>query len=511
MVAVRDDVFAPAPLAPVVPQDSLVFPAMRRIHFPLLSCVLAACSGGSGTAPVPTLRPTAEKLAARVNDNNVLSAVIAFDAKNVVSARVFASGGGEDTVTPPATIVDGRQEVAVLGLLPETDYVLRLEITGATETVMAPDVNYRTPALPPFLKDNLVVRSIGSSSGGYFLTNLITADPTRNYLFAFDDRGRVRWYRLIPGMGASSEKLRNGNFLTFMGSSTGFQDDYGYFLELSATGDEVARYQAPRPYYTDGHELLFSPAPSGGDYTHFFSYDRRVIDTTSIGGQPNTTIAGHQILRFKPDGELEFRWDAWDHFSIQDWIEEPAADRQRPEGDFDHPNSLEIDRDGNYVVSWRNMAEITKIDSRTGAIMYRLGGRNNEFTFLNDPLYDAQRGFAFSGQHSVRVLANGNLLIYDNGLRHDPQQSRAAEYRLDLVARTATLVWEFRHNPPLYTPFTGSVQRLANGNTVIGFAFRGAVVEADAAGTQLFEAAITADNLSVVTYRINHIESLYRP
>ncbi|MEZ5964620.1 MAG: aryl-sulfate sulfotransferase [Planctomycetota bacterium] len=481
---------------------------MRIRSLLFLSLALAGCNGSSSTAPV-SLRPTASNLTARVNDNNVLSAFVVFDARNVVSARVFAAGGGESTVTPTTVMTDGPQQVLVMGLLPETDYVFRLEVNGATETVVAPDIAYRTPALPDFLKNNLQVRTIGSSTGGYYLTNLITADPTRNYLFAFDDRGRIRWYRLIPGMGASSELLPNGNFLTFMGSSTGFQDDYGYFLELSPAGEEVNRYQAPRPYYTDGHELLFTPASGGGEYTHFFSYDRRVIDTTSIGGQPNTTIAGHQILRYKPDGELEFRWDAWDHFEIADWIEEPAGDRQRPEGDFDHPNSLEIDLDGNYIVSWRNMAEVTKIDSKTGDVIYRFGGRNNQFTILNDPFYDAQGGFAFSGQHSVRVLANGNLLLYDNGLRHNPQQSRAVEYALDVTARTATMVWQFPHIPPLYTPFTGSVQRLANGNTVVGFAFRGAVVEVDPAGALLWEAAIVADNLSVVTYRINHIKSLY--
>jgi len=485
---------------------------MRTRSTFLLGLLLVGCSGSHSSAPA-SVRPEAANLAARPNPNNAVCAIVAFDARNVVSARVFASGGGEDTVTPPVTVVDGRQEVLVLGLLPETDYVLRLELTGPNEVVMAPDIVYRTPALPPFLAGgDLTIRTIGTSSGGYNLTNIITSDPSKNYLLAFDDLGRIRWYRLIPGMGASSEKLQNGNFLTFMGSSTGFQDDYGFFLELTPAGEEVARYEAPRPFYTDGHELLFTPAAGGGSYAHFFSYDRRVIDTTRIGGQPNTTIAGHQILRYRPNGELEFRWNAWDHFVIEDWIEEPAGDRQRPEGDFDHPNSLHIDSDGNYVVSWRSMAEITKIDATSGAIIYRFGGRNNQFTIIDDPLYDAQRGFAFCGQHSVRILPGGNVLLYDNGLRHNPQQSRAVEYKLDVENRVAKMVFEYRHDPPIYTPFTGNVARLANGNTIVGFAFRGAVAEVDPAGTAVWRAAITAigSPLGVVTYRINRIDSLYR-
>lgn len=480
---------------------------------PLLLILLGALAGcnRSNHTPPASVRPVANNLSARANANNALSALVVFDAKNITSARVFASGGGEDTVTPATPIVDGRQEVLVLGLLAATNYVFTLELTGSAETLTMPTIAFTTPALPAFIENQLLVTTVGTSSGGYTLTNILTSDPSQHYLFAFDDRGRVRWYRHLPGLGASSEKLANGNYLTFMGISTGFQADYGYFLELTPSGAEVARYEAPRPYYTDGHELLFTPAVGGGQQTHFFSYDIRVIDTTSIGGQPNTNIAGHQILRYRADGNLEFRWNAWDHFVIEDWIEEPSIDRTRPDGDFDHPNSLEIDRDGNYIVSWRNMAEITKINSTTGEIMWRFGGRNNEFAILDDPLFNpAGRGFAFCGQHSARVLPNGNILLFDNGLRHNPQQSRAVEYRLDVAARTATMVWESRHAPVVYAPFTGNVARLANGNTIVGYAFRGLVVEVDAAANEVWKAAVTINNLSALTYRMNRIDSLYR-
>jgi len=40
----------------------------------------------------------------------------------------------------------------------------------------------------------------------------------------------------------------------------------------------------------------------------------------------------------------------------------------------------------------------------------------------------------------VRVLGNGNLLLFDNGLRHDPSETRAVEYRLDTTAMRATLL-----------------------------------------------------------------------
>jgi len=64
---------------------------------------------------------------------------------------------------------------------------------------------------------------------------------------------------------------------------------------------------------------------------------------------------------------------------------------------------------------------------------------------------------------------NGNILLFDNGNLHPVQASRAAEYQLDEQAMTATLVWEYRRNPDVFAPSRGSVQRLPNGNTIIGW------------------------------------------
>jgi len=59
--------------------------------------------------------------------------------------------------------------------------------------------------------------------------------------------------------------------------------------------------------------------------------------------------------------------------------------------------------------------------------------------------------------------------MFDNGDTHSPPESRAVEYRLDTLAMTATMVWQYRHNPPLLAAFLGSARRLADGHTLVGF------------------------------------------
>ena len=241
----------------------------------------------------------------------------------------------------------------------------------------------------------------------------------------------------------------------------------------------------------------------GRVYAHLFAYDLRHVDLTSLGGQADVLLAGHSIVRQTRDGAVLLFWSAWDDFTLQDSIEIPPNLAQLSNTDFDHPNSLDIDGDGNDVASFRNLSEITKIDAVTGAIIWRLGGRNNQFAVMNDPM----NGFA--GQHSVRVLANGDLLMFDNGIRHMPPESRAAQYHVDPAARTATLVWEFRHNPPLFSPFLGSVQRFQDGSTLVGFGALGVATAVSATGAVLWEGQLLTDGAPTSFYRAIKVKSLY--
>jgi hypothetical protein len=138
------------------------------------------------------------------------------------------------------------------------------------------------------------------------------------------------------------------------------------------------------------------------------------------------------------------------------------------------------------------MDEITKINRQTGEIIWRLGGKRNQFEFINDP-------DGFNYQHDVRRLANGHITIFDNGNYHTPPYSRAIEYQLDEGLLKAEKVFEFRHNPDIHSGKLGNVQGLSTGNTIIGWGLhKTAVTEIRPDGTTVFELDFT-DN--VYSYR----------
>ncbi|MBT8377955.1 MAG: aryl-sulfate sulfotransferase, partial [Ignavibacteria bacterium] len=130
--------------------------------------------------------------------------------------------------------------------------------------------------------------------------------------------------------------------------------------------------------------------------------------------------------------------------------------------DWTHCNSIEIAQDGNLIISTKNFNEITKINRQTGEIIWRLGGERNQFQFIND-----NRGFG--GQHDARVLSNGNIALFDNGLFLIPEYSSYVEYEIDEQNFTATLVRRYSRNGSIFSGKRGGVQELPNGNILISW------------------------------------------
>jgi hypothetical protein len=86
-------------------------------------------------------------------------------------------------------------------------------------------------------------------------------------------------------------------------------------------------------------------------------------------------------------------------------------------------------------------------------------------------------------QHDPALLANGNVLLFDN--RGNAGKSKAVEF--DPV--TQRVAWSYRGQPPesFHSEEAGSIQRLANGNTLINESQNGRGFEVTPAGEIVWE------------------------
>jgi hypothetical protein len=123
--------------------------------------------------------------------------------------------------------------------------------------------------------------------------------------------------------------------------------------------------------------------------------------------------------------------------------------------DVFHTNAIEMLADGRLLVGVRNLDLVAIVDLESESVVWEWGPGE-----LDRP-------------HEPTMLANGHLLIFDNGMHRG--YSRVVE----VDTATSQIVWEYSEGPggDFYTRIRGGVQQLPNGNVLVTESDRGRVFE----------------------------------
>jgi hypothetical protein len=305
-----------------------------------------------------------------------------------------------------------------------------------------------------------------SATQGYYFFAPYASSPPYNYThpqLILDRFGKVLWYRIFSG----TPQFTTTYDFTMQpdGRMSYYLISKSKFCVMDSTFTNKDSLDAANGFTLDVHDLQFL---ANGHYLllaeeirnmnltgyHFFG-----VNHTTPGGA-NAKVTGVVVQEFDENKNLVWEWKGHDHFAFNDVDSIFLSNPNRV--DWTHANAVEQDNDGNILLSCRHFDEITKIDRQTGNIIWRFGGKRNQFTCSNDPL-------KFSGQHDIRRINNGHITLLDNGTYHVPPVARALEYELNESAKTATLVWNYSYNSFLYSVAVGNHQVLPNGNHLIDF------------------------------------------
>ena len=255
-------------------------------------------------------------------------------------------------------------------------------------------------------------------------------------------------------------------------------NDYAIVREIKAADDP----DNGKPYTIDGHDLLILE----NGHALILIHDARIMDMSGVveGGSSDAVVVGCVVQELDEANKLVFQWRSWDHIPVTDTNQPLDSDPLL----YTHCNSIDLDDDGHILLGSRNLDEVTKINRQTGDIIWRLGGRKNNFQF-------AAGADMFSMQHDAKRLPNGNLSLFDNAVPALGSPSRGMEYRLDEVKKQVEKVAEFHNNPEVQSPAQGNMQRLPNGNTLIGWgiSFLPAplLTEFDGSGAKIMEMSVS--------------------
>lgn len=461
---------------------------MRRIPQFLVAAALlvAACETNTIVDPPPPPPPAAdgpEYLGATVaaNDLNTVSAEVVVQARDADSAFVRFWTGDEQPMTSPPYGFGGDSValVPVLGLDTNATYAIAIGVWFGDSLADAVDtLEFTSGALPDWIP---LAGTSGSDTTPGFVALSYPDGPV-----IVDNTGRVVWYRYFPnGTLNSFQAHPNGRYTVL-----GLDDTTDAFHVLDELGREVDLVHCVG-YSTRFHDLLIEADGSAWVLCN----DTRLMDLSGVGGVDSANVTATVLQQIRPNGTVGFEWNAFDHFEITDL---PANSRSGPNVNFTHGNGIARDTDGNFLLSFRSLNEVTKIHAGTGEVLWRFGGLRSQFTILNDA-----KG-VFEWQHGVRPAGPGIIQLLDNGFA---APSRLLRYLLNPSTGTALAVVEFIDDPTTHTHVGGGTQYYAsNSHGLVTFGVAGRVVEIDESGNRAWE--LTGIDGTYV-FRAQRIPSLY--
>src|SRR5579872_6489934 len=190
------------------------------------------------------------------------------------------------------------------------------------------------------------------------------------------------------------------------------------------------------------------------------------------GGRAGSEVDGKKmwsdvVVEVTTSGRVVWEWKAWEHLDPEsDGLTAVQDDRN----EWTHANSVWEDADGALLVSFRNISTVVRIERPSGRIVWKLGA---------PPL---------SGQHAPHMLANGNMLLFDNG-PHRLDESYPFSRVIEINPATKEIVWKYQEPRSFnfYSPRISNAQRLPNGNTLINEGVFGRFFEVTRDGDVVWE------------------------
>jgi hypothetical protein len=265
----------------------------------------------------------------------------------------------------------------------------------------------------------------------------------------------------------------------------------GEYVIFDSSYREIARMQAGEGQRGDLHEFSITPQ----DTALLTLYVRTPTDLSPIDGPKDGMVWGGIAREVDIEtGEVLFEWLSLDHVGVEETYREPPQDPDVPL-DYFHINSIDIDFDGNWLISAKGTSAIYKVDRKSGEILWRLGGKKSDF--------EMGPGTRTVSQHDARRQEDGTITIFDNGA--PPQvheQSRTIVVSLDVDEMSANLVREYTHPEELVSTSQGNAQVLPNGNVFVGWGSAPFFSEYSTEGELLFDASFRGNAQSYRAFRL---------
>jgi hypothetical protein len=339
-----------------------------------------------------------------------------------------------------------------------------------------------------------VLQGTEETPTGYIFGNVHAPKLTSGPLIV-DGRGELVWFQPVPGKYVADLNVQTyegrpvltwwqGDIISGHGQGTCVIADFSY--------RQLAAVQAHNGLMADLHDFQLT----AGGTALITAYATADADLSGIGGPRKGRVLNGVIQEIDlASGELVFEWRSLDHVAITEthskWTKSSTA-----QGPFDyfHINSIDVDADGNLLISARNTWALYKIDRQSGAVIWRLGGRKSDFAM--------GKGTNFEWQHDARHHPDGVITVFDDAAApQEEPRSRGLKLTVDEQSMVVSLADQYT-NGSVLTSSQGNVQVLPDSNVFVGWGAEPRYTGFTSAGRIIYDARFLIANQSYRTFNL---------
>jgi Arylsulfotransferase (ASST) len=281
-----------------------------------------------------------------------------------------------------------------------------------------------------------------------------------------DNRGQLVWFhplKFTKGItDVRVQRYRGQPVLTWWrGRLSNVGVGNGWYVIYDQSYRPIGEVRPRKGLAGDVHEFLIR-----NDKAFITIYHRKTVDLRSIGGPKDGRIWDGIVQEIDiPTRRVLFEWHSYPEIGIQESYSKPPKKQLGTKPfpyDYVHLNSIDVEPNGNLLVSGRNTHAVYEISRRTGKVIWRLGGKKSNFKL--------GPGARFAWQHDARRQPDGTITMFDNGAAPPVEKfSRILVLRADTKTKRATLVRSYQHPKKLLAPFEGNAQFLPDGHVFVGW------------------------------------------
>lgn len=363
--------------------------------------------------------------------------------KTALYAEYWPDSSNANVIKAAAVSKDGLwQTIVMCNIIPKTNYSYRIITVENNVKRIGKTYAFQSHALPIWLQDQFKYSCNSPEllpadfKDGFMLLN---KREMPGVAYIVDHAGRLRWYHVIENTGLKVTHFTKENtILSILGTN---EDPTSYgseILEINLLGDTILHLKKGQGDFvnTIHHEILKNDK---GQLVTIIE-DKKIYDLSAVGGNKKDTVSSDGIIVMDSHGKKIWQWSVFD---VQDPLKDPYILKNKK--DWTHANSLNYDKDNNYIISFYNTGQIWKVDAQTGKVIWKFG-KSGTIAMPAD--------CDFTQSHAVHINPFGNLMFFDNGV--EKLQSQVFAIKLDEKNNTSTTDLHIKLPAEIYNARMGS-------------------------------------------------------